>query len=85
MRAAWDECVAPTKRVDDKVAVAVPLAVAALRTYWAAAAADDSQGMLEAMRSLGEAMLLLPDDQFAGVKKLVKRLPLRPTKVSTND
>ena len=66
-------CIAPTKAQHEAIETGTLAAVAALRAYWAAVAADaDGATLAELALAVGEAVGDLPADVFAGVRSAVK-------------
>jgi len=71
---ARELCVEPMMKANDVATPIIEAAVAALRAYWTAAAANDQSNMQRALLALRTAIDNLPDAYFAGLKPIVERL-----------
>lgn len=73
LRQAWETCIAPIRDANEETEKWAQIAVAALQAYWIAAAANDREGMIKALKDLKVAINHLPDSHFGGLKKILKR------------
>jgi hypothetical protein len=69
-----EACVEKIAVVNEAAEPVVTTAVAAMRAYWAAAAANDKEAAERALLALKTAIANLPDEYFVGIKQTVEKL-----------